>query len=100
MNQYVSACRTPIHSSLEAIHEVSAEKSVAGLQPQDHMIKLTISHAIAQSVKLTLFEGRVDDTIDTTKHIPLVMAKTGKVPMSRCVCIAECTSSCSLELPL
>ena len=47
------------------------------------MIKLTISHAIAQSTKLTLFENRIDETIMTTQHIPIVMAKTGKVPMSR-----------------
>ena len=53
------------------------------LQKQDSMIKLTISHAIAQSTKLTLFEQRIDDTIITTQHIPLIMAKTGKVPMSR-----------------
>ena len=52
-------------------------------QHQDQMIKLTISHAIAQSVKLTLFENLIDDTIDSTKHIPYIMARTGKVPLSR-----------------
>lgn len=52
-------------------------------QSQDSMIKLTISHAIAQSVKLTLFEGRIEDTIDSTKDIPMIMATTGRVPMSR-----------------
>lgn len=50
---------------------------------QDLMIKLTISHSIAQSVKLTLFEGLIDDTIDSTKHIPSFMARTGKVPLKR-----------------
>lgn len=50
---------------------------------QDQMIKLTISHAIAQSVKLTLFEGLIEHTINTTKHIPIVMANTGKVHMTR-----------------
>jgi uncharacterized Rmd1/YagE family protein len=56
---------------------------------QDYMIKLTISHAIAQSTKLTLFEGRIDDTITSTQHIPLIMAQTGKVPMSRSAIIKK-----------
>lgn len=55
----------------------------------DYMLKLTISHAIAQSTKLTLFEGKIDDTINTTQHIPLVMAKTGKVHMSRSAIIKK-----------
>ncbi|RIA92825.1 hypothetical protein C1645_820125 [Glomus cerebriforme] len=49
----------------------------------NYMIKLTISHAIAQSVKMTLFEGLIEETIEATKHIPQTMAETGKVQMSR-----------------
>ncbi|KAF9189922.1 hypothetical protein BGZ51_009134 [Haplosporangium sp. Z 767] len=49
----------------------------------NYMVKLTISHAIAQSVKMTLFEGLIENTINATKHIPQTMAETGKVPMSR-----------------
>ena len=75
-------------TSLETIGEqpgVPVEESSRAIskQHQDSMIKLTLSHAIAQSVKLTLFEGLIDDTIDSTKHIPYIMARTGKVPMSR-----------------
>ncbi|KAK3815471.1 MAG: hypothetical protein J3Q66DRAFT_378299 [Benniella sp.] len=51
--------------------------------PGNYMVKLTISHAIAQSVKMTLFEGLIENTINATKHIPQTMAETGKVPMSR-----------------
>ncbi|KAF8932463.1 sporulation protein RMD1 [Dissophora ornata] len=49
----------------------------------NYMVKLTISHAIAQSVKMTLFEGLIENTINATKDIPQTMAETGKVPMSR-----------------
>ncbi|KAG0251725.1 hypothetical protein BG011_007422 [Mortierella polycephala] len=49
----------------------------------NYMVKLTISHAIAQSVKMTLFEGLIENTINATKHIPQTMAETGKVPLSR-----------------
>ncbi|KAF9168484.1 hypothetical protein DFQ26_006643 [Actinomortierella ambigua] len=48
----------------------------------NYMVKLTISHAIAQSVKMTLFEGLIENTINATKNIPQQMAETGKVPMS------------------
>ncbi|ORX80155.1 DUF155-domain-containing protein [Basidiobolus meristosporus CBS 931.73] len=51
--------------------------------PSNYMVKLTISHAIAQSVKMTLFEELVDATIATTKHIPQDIARSGKVNMSR-----------------
>ncbi|KAL1916233.1 uncharacterized protein VTP21DRAFT_5850 [Calcarisporiella thermophila] len=51
--------------------------------PNNYMVKLTISHAIAQSTKMTLFEGLIEDTIESTKHIPQAMAESGKVHMSR-----------------
>ncbi|KAF0387228.1 DUF155-domain-containing protein [Gigaspora margarita] len=51
--------------------------------PGNYMVKVTISHAIAQSVKMTLFEGLIEETIEATKHIPIKMAETGKVSMSR-----------------
>ncbi|KAJ3009352.1 hypothetical protein HKX48_008018 [Thoreauomyces humboldtii] len=51
--------------------------------PANYMIKLTISHAIAQSVKLALFEGRIEETIESTKHVPQILAETGKIHMTR-----------------
>ena len=51
--------------------------------PANFMLKVTISHAIAQSVKLTLFEGLIEETIDSTKHVPQIMAEEGKIHMSR-----------------
>ncbi|GAA5815240.1 hypothetical protein MFLAVUS_008746 [Mucor flavus] len=51
--------------------------------PSNYLIKLTIAHAIAQSVKMTLFERLIDDTINETKYIPQVMAESGNIPMSR-----------------
>jgi uncharacterized Rmd1/YagE family protein len=47
------------------------------------MVKLTISHAVAQSVKMAVFENKVDVTINATKNLPELMAKTGKVQLSR-----------------
>ncbi|ODQ53666.1 DUF155-domain-containing protein [Saitoella complicata NRRL Y-17804] len=50
---------------------------------RNYMVKLSISHAIAQSVKISLFEELVDNTIEVTKDIPQDIAESGKVAMSR-----------------
>lgn len=50
---------------------------------RNYMVKLSISHAIAQSVKISLFEDLVDNTIEDTKTIPTDIATSGKVNMSR-----------------
>ena len=47
------------------------------------MTKLTISHALAQSVKLAFFEGVVEQTIVKTKDIPFNLANNGTISMSR-----------------
>lgn len=49
----------------------------------NYMIKLSISHAIAQSVKISLFEELVDNTIEDTQDFPQEVAVTGKISMSR-----------------
>ncbi|PVZ97591.1 hypothetical protein BB558_004579 [Smittium angustum] len=51
--------------------------------PQNHMTRMSISHAISQSSKISMFEELVDNTIDQTKHIPQTLAKTGSVKLSR-----------------
>ncbi|CCF58847.1 hypothetical protein KAFR_0F02500 [Kazachstania africana CBS 2517] len=49
----------------------------------NYMTKLSISHAIAQSVKISLFEELVDNTIEDTEDIPQQIASSGKVSMSK-----------------
>lgn len=49
----------------------------------NYMLKLSISHALAQSVKISLFEELVDNTIEDTQDIPQQIAHTGKVAMTR-----------------
>jgi uncharacterized Rmd1/YagE family protein len=45
--------------------------------------KLAISFAMAQSAKLDVFEERVDETIQQTKHIPQNLATTGSIQYSQ-----------------
>lgn len=47
------------------------------------MIRLSFSHALAQSVKLEEFENSVQKTIEKTQYIPEALAKDGKVPLGR-----------------
>ncbi|KAF6828733.1 sporulation protein rmd8 [Colletotrichum musicola] len=49
----------------------------------DHMVKLTISHAIAQSTKLCLFEERMSETMLDAQHVPKRLALTGELNMTR-----------------
>ncbi|KAK4639313.1 sporulation protein rmd1 [Podospora bellae-mahoneyi] len=49
----------------------------------NYMTKLAISHALAQSVKTSLFEELIASTIEDCKDIPSQLALTGKIDLSR-----------------
>ncbi|KAK4136645.1 DUF155-domain-containing protein [Trichocladium antarcticum] len=53
------------------------------LPRSDHMVKLTISHAIAQSTRLCFFEERMSETMLDAQHIPKRLALTGELNMTR-----------------
>lgn len=53
------------------------------LPRSDHMVKLAISHAIAQSTKLCLFEERMSVTMLGAQHVPKTLALTGQLNMTR-----------------
>lgn len=45
--------------------------------------KLSLSHALAQSVKISLFEELISSTIEQTKDIPKTLSETGKIGLPR-----------------
>lgn len=49
----------------------------------DHMIKLSISHAIAQSTKLSFFEEQMNQSMSSAQHVPKHLALTGQLGMTR-----------------
>lgn len=53
------------------------------LRSGDHMIKLAMSHAIAQSTKLSFFEQRMAEQMIEAQHVPKTLALTGKLGMKR-----------------
>jgi uncharacterized Rmd1/YagE family protein len=58
-------------------------QSEISLNAESGMIeRLAISHALAQSMKLSIFEERVEQTIKKTEHIPKSLANNGKITLS------------------
>ena len=53
------------------------------LRSGDHMIKLAMSHAIAQSTKLNFFEQRMANQMIEAQHVPKRLALTGNLGMKR-----------------
>ena len=53
------------------------------LRSGDHMIKLAMSHAIAQSTKLSFFEERMADTMAEAQNVPRRLALRGELGMRR-----------------
>ncbi|KAI9893651.1 MAG: hypothetical protein M1814_005866 [Vezdaea aestivalis] len=51
-------------------------------EKRNYMTKLAISHALAQSVKTSLYEDLVDNTIEATKDIPEQMAIKGRANLT------------------
>ncbi|KAL1412469.1 sporulation protein rmd1 [Vanrija albida] len=48
-----------------------------------YMTKLSLSHALSQSVKISLFEELISATIEQTKDIPKTLSETGKIGLPR-----------------
>jgi uncharacterized Rmd1/YagE family protein len=59
------------------------EEDEISLEGKNFMQKLAISYAIAQSVKLAVFEEGVNATVEKSSHLPEQLALAGKVPFSR-----------------
>lgn len=53
------------------------------LRTSDHMVKLAMSHAIAQSTKLSFFEERMQRTMTEAQYVPRQLALEGRLGMSR-----------------
>jgi uncharacterized Rmd1/YagE family protein len=53
------------------------------LRSGDHMVKLAMSHALAQSTKLSLFEEGMERTMHEAQYVPRRLALTGRLGMKR-----------------
>lgn len=53
------------------------------LKTEDHLIKMSISHAIAQSTKLCRFESRMSEILYSVSKLPKILALTGQLGINR-----------------
>ncbi|GIL62526.1 hypothetical protein Vafri_16738 [Volvox africanus] len=51
-------------------------------QATDHRVRLAMSHALAQSTKLSVYEERVVALVEESRHLPQDLALHGRVSMS------------------
>ncbi|KXZ47696.1 hypothetical protein GPECTOR_33g578 [Gonium pectorale] len=49
----------------------------------DHRVKMAISHALAQSSKLAVYEERMVGLVEEVRHVPAEMAERGCISLSR-----------------
>lgn len=49
----------------------------------NHLLKLSLAHAIAQSTKLSVFEESMQRTLELTSHIPRELASSGQLKLKR-----------------
>lgn len=64
-------------------NKMQIEDDAIVLQKKDVLTKLAVSYAIAQSVKLTVFEETISRTIQHSEQIPKDLAEKGKITLSR-----------------
>ncbi len=65
-----------------ASHE-KLNMDVITLDSDNPQLKLAISYGLAQSIKLEYYEALIQRTIQANAHIPMELAKHGKIRMSR-----------------
>jgi uncharacterized Rmd1/YagE family protein len=53
------------------------------LPDNDTLTKLAFSHGIAQSVKLSVFETKIQKSFNSNRHLPEELAQWGKITLSR-----------------
>ena len=63
--------------------EVKLQKDHITLSSDDPLLRLAISHALAQSIKLNDYELRAQHTIAEYSHLPKVLAETGSIKLGR-----------------
>lgn len=64
-------------------NKMKIEEDEIVLHKKDPLLKLAISYAIGQSVKLTVFEETILKTIEMSKQFPKDLAHKGKISLSR-----------------
>ena len=91
LNEISSFLSNPITNIQEDafVYEYGAETLIEEeedriiLQSNDPLLKISLSYGLSQSVKLSNFEYEIDQTIQSTRHLPAELSQKGKISLSR-----------------
>jgi uncharacterized Rmd1/YagE family protein len=64
-------------------NKIKIEEDEIILHKKDPLLKLAISYAIGQSIKLTVFEETIANTVELSSQVPKELARHGKISLSR-----------------
>lgn len=67
----------------DQVHRSRIYNDMITLKLANHLIKLTMSHAIAQLTKLCLFESRMINVLQSISRLPKKLALTGELGLKR-----------------
>lgn len=59
------------------------QRDLIALPNSDELLRLSISHGLAQSIKLNQYEEKAQDTITQYGYLPNALAETGKIKLGR-----------------
>jgi uncharacterized Rmd1/YagE family protein len=76
-----SSCVSRLSSAVRLSPERIYNDVITLRKGSGFMTKLSLSHALSQSVKISLFEELISSTIEETKDIPEIISETGKIGM-------------------
>ena len=64
-------------------NKIKIEEDEIILHKKEPLLKLAISYAIGQSIKLTVFEETIANTVEFSSQVPKELARHGKISLSR-----------------
>jgi len=72
------------HLQFSLTHDVlRLQSDLITLSSDDPLLRLSVSHGLAQSIKLNEYEHQAQDTITRYAHLPRALAETGKITLRR-----------------
>lgn len=69
--------------SAELVESSYIEENIIFLQSQEIEERFAYSYAFAQSLKLEVFENKIERTMESTKKIPKNLSHTGQIPLRK-----------------
>jgi hypothetical protein len=87
MSSMIAMQRFPVSSTICSVSQRPYGSSALLIPPafksQNHLFKLSLAHAIAQSTKLSIYEATMQESLALTSSFPKELSMTGHLQMTR-----------------